>query len=150
MELFLNLNSNWTCGLKSVSMYFSSDGVTQQVHMIPRVSVKRIIFHSQSDEKKFPNSSKIVQKSRFGAPWEPFWSLLTSILDTCSQKTGFWRLWGASWDPKTANLAPTWKPKTLQNRCKNAKKSMFKNNMFLAWFFLGARASFWKDFWTIF
>ena len=23
----------WTCGLKSVSMYFSSDGVTQQVHM---------------------------------------------------------------------------------------------------------------------
>ena len=43
MALILNLNSSWTCGLKSVSMYFSSDDVSQQVHnMIPGVLVKRI------------------------------------------------------------------------------------------------------------
>ena len=47
MELILNLNSSWACGLKYVSMYFSSDAVTQQVHMIPGVLVKRINFHSR-------------------------------------------------------------------------------------------------------
>ena len=72
MELILNLNSSWACGLKYVSMYFSSDGVTQQVHMIPGVLVKRINFHSRNDEKRLPNPSKILQKSTFGAPWEPF------------------------------------------------------------------------------
>ena len=33
MELILNLNSSWACGLKYVSMYFSSDGVTEQVQI---------------------------------------------------------------------------------------------------------------------
>ena len=31
-----------------------------------------------------------------------------------------------------ANLAPCWKPKGLQNRGQDAKKSMFENNTFLA------------------
>ena len=31
-----------------------------------------------------------------------------------------------------ANLAATWRPKTLQNRGQNPKKSMLKNNTFLA------------------
>ena len=34
-----------------------------------------------------------------------------------------------------ANLAPTWRPKTLQNRGRNPKKSMLKNNTFSAWIF---------------
>ena len=55
MELILNLNSSWTCGL-SVSMYFSSDGVTQQVHMVPGVLVKRINFYSRKWRKKAPKS----------------------------------------------------------------------------------------------
>ena len=38
-------------------MYFSSDGVTQQVHMIPGVSVERVIFRSQNNEKIFANSN---------------------------------------------------------------------------------------------
>ena len=112
-----------------------SDGVTQQVRMILGVLVKRISFTAENDEKRLPNPSEIFQRSTSGAPWEPFWSLLTSILDTCSQKTGFGRLLEAPWEPKTAKLAPTWKPKALQNRCKNVKKSMSKNNMFLASFF---------------
>ena len=32
---------------------------------------------------------------------------------------------------KIANLAPSWKPKRLQNRGQNEKKSMLKNNTFL-------------------
>ncbi len=31
-----------------------------------------------------------------------------------------------------ANLVPSWRPKTLQNRSRNPKKSMLKNNTFLA------------------
>ena len=56
MEHIVNSNSSWTCGLKSVSMYFSSDGVTQQVHMIFGVLVKRINFHSRKLRKKAPKS----------------------------------------------------------------------------------------------
>ena len=37
-------------------------------------------------------------------------------------------VWEAFW----ANLAPSWKPKRLQNRGRNPKKSMLKNNTFLA------------------
>ena len=55
MELILNLNSSWTCGL-SVIMYFSSDGVTQQVHMVFGVLVKRINFHTRKWRKKAPKS----------------------------------------------------------------------------------------------
>ena len=33
---------------------------------------------------------------------------------------------------KIANLAPSWRPKTLRNRARNLKKSMLKNHIFLA------------------
>ena len=39
--------------------------------------------------------------------------------------------------PKWANLAPTWRPKRLQNRGPNPKKSMLKNSTFLASIFKG-------------
>ena len=34
-----------------------------------------------------------------------------------------------------ANLAPSWRPKRLENRGRNPKKSMLKNNTFFASFF---------------
>ena len=84
----------WTCGLKSVSVYFSSDGVTQQIHnMIAGVLVERTYFYRKNNEKKLPNLSKNLRKLSSGPSLrlllEPLWSLLGSILDTCSQKTGF-------------------------------------------------------------
>ena len=40
-------------------------------------------------------------------------------------------------EPKMPNLAPTWRPKRLQNRGPNPKKSMLKNSTFLASIFKG-------------
>ena len=42
-------------------------------------------------------------------------------------------VWEAFW----ANLAPSWRPKRLQNRGRNPKKSMLKNNTFLTSIFKG-------------
>ena len=89
VELILNLNSSWTCGLKSVSMYFSNDGVTQQVHMIPGVWVKRINFHSREWRKKgFPIYRKSYKNRRlgllgslFGASWQASWTHAPKRLD---------------------------------------------------------------------
>ena len=36
------------------------------------------------------------------------------------------------WEALWANLAPSWRPKGLQNRVQNPKKSMLKNDAFLA------------------
>ena len=81
MELFLNLNSNRTCGLKSVSMYFSSDGVTQQVHMIPGVLVKRINFHSRKWRKKAPKSIE-------NPPKIDVWGSLAALLEPLDRHLG--------------------------------------------------------------
>ena len=51
-------------------------------------------------------------------------------------------VWEAFW----ANLAPTWKPKRLQNRGRNLKKSMLKNNTFLASIFKGFGPRFGRVF----
>ena len=49
----------WTCGLKSVTMYFSSDGVTQQVHnMIAGGLVERIL-----QKKMTKKDSQIYRKT---------------------------------------------------------------------------------------
>ena len=45
-----------------------------------------------------------------------------------------------------ANLAPTWRPKTFQNRGRNLKKLMLKNDMFLASIFEGFGPCFGRVF----
>ena len=45
-----------------------------------------------------------------------------------------------------ADLAPTWRPKTLQNPDQNLKKSMLKNNTFLASIFEGLGPRFGRVF----
>ena len=45
-----------------------------------------------------------------------------------------------------ANLAPSWRPKTLQNRGRNPKKSMLKNDTFSTSIFKGFRPRFWRVF----
>ena len=45
-----------------------------------------------------------------------------------------------------ANLAPSWRPKRLQNRGQNLKKSMLKTNAFLASFFQGFGPRFGRVF----
>ena len=49
-----------------------------------------------------------------------------------------------------ADLAPSWRPKTLQNRGRKAKKSMLKNDAFLTSFLEGFRPRFemvFEKFW---
>ena len=48
------------------------------------------------------------------------------------------------------NLAPTWRPKRLRNRGRNPKKSMLKNNTFLASIFKGFDFRFRSSFWCFF
>ena len=45
-----------------------------------------------------------------------------------------------------ANLAPTWRPKRLQNRGRKPKKAMLKNNTFLASIFEGFGRRFGRVF----
>ena len=45
-----------------------------------------------------------------------------------------------------ADLAPSWRPKTLRNRGRNPKKSMLKNNTFLASIFKGFGRRFGRVF----
>ena len=45
-----------------------------------------------------------------------------------------------------ANLAPSWRPKRLQNRGRNLEKSMLKTNAFLASFFQGFGLRFGRVF----
>ena len=48
--------------------------------------------------------------------------------------------------PEIANLASTWRPKTLRNRSPNPQKSMLKNNLFLASILEGFGRRFGKVF----
>ena len=82
MELILNLNSSWTCGLKSVSMYFSSDGVTQQVHMVFGVLVKRINFYTRKRRKKAPKSFE-------NHPKIDVWGSLGTFLESFHEHLGY-------------------------------------------------------------
>ena len=67
------------------------------------------ILKATNNKKKVPrsieNPPKIHLWAFLGALLGLLLSLLGSILDTCSQKIGFWRLLGTSWEPKMANLA---------------------------------------------
>ena len=49
-----------------------------------------------------------------------------------------------------ANLAPSWRPKTLPDRSRNPRKSMSKNNMFSASIFKGFGFHFRTIFWWFF
>ena len=49
-----------------------------------------------------------------------------------------------------ADLAPSWRPKTLRNRGRNPKKSMSKNNTFSASIFKGFGLRFRRVFWWFF
>ena len=81
MELILNLNSSWTCGL-SVIMYFSSDGVTQQVHMVFGVLVKRINFYTRKRRKKAPKSFENHPKNRRLGLLEDFFRIFLQASST--------------------------------------------------------------------
>ena len=88
----------------------------------------------------------------FGALEAP-WGLLLPKLRNVRKNI---QIWGA----KMTNLAPTWRPKRLQNWGQDAKKSMLKNNTFLTSIFQGFGPRFgeifswflkktWNWFWTL-
>ena len=100
----------WMCVTKSI--YFPINGDTQEVHFDLSLQNNtgvtqevRMYFLSdaqnlmvkprriKNNEEMFPNLSKILRKSTSGPSLcpllEPLWSLLGSILGTCSQKMGF-------------------------------------------------------------
>ena len=120
MEHILNLNSSWTCGLKSVSMYFSSDGVTQQVHMIPGVLVKRINFHSRKRRKKasksIENPPKIDVWGSLGTFLEPLDKHLGHMLPKDWILEAFGSVLGAQDGQFGSNLEAQDLPKSVEER----------------------------------
>ena len=126
----------WTCGLKSVSMYFSSDGVTQQVHdMIAGVVVPQTInFDGSWHDRSSQIYRKTWENSALGLPWDSFWS-------------HFGASWGPSWThaPKRLDFQgfgeglgsprqPTWLqlggPKAPKSRPKPEKTDDEKQHVF--------------------
>ena len=142
MELILNLNSIWACGLKYVSMYFSSDGVTQQVQMIPGVLAKRINFHSRKWQKKAPksieNPPKIDVWGSLGAFLEPLDEHLGHMLPKDWILEAFGSVLGAQERQFGSNLEDQEVPKSMQER----EKVDIKKGCVFGIDFLGARASF--------
>ena len=119
MELILNLNSSWTCGL-SVIMYFSSDGVTQQVHMVFGVLVKRINFYTRKRRKKAPKSIE-------NHPKIDVWDSLETFLESFYEHLGhlspkYWILdtfgnaLGSQHDQFASNMEAQDPPKSMQER----------------------------------
>ena len=131
MELILNLNSSWTCGL-SVIMYFSSDGVTQQVHMVFGVLVKRIIFYTRKRRKKVPKSFENHPKIDV---WDSLGTFLESFykhLGHMSPKDWIFKAFEKALGVQDSQLGSNLEAQRLLNRAPNPKKSMLKNNTFLA------------------
>ena len=89
------------CGLKSVSMYFSSDGMTQQVRMIPGDWLRKFIFTVKSNEEKVPKSMQALLKIEFlavlGTLRGSLWSLLGKHLGHMFPK---------EWIPFAAHVPP--------------------------------------------
>ena len=142
MELILNINSSWTCGLKSVSMYFSSDGVTQPVHMILGVLVKRINFTSRKWRKKVPKSIE-------NPPKIDVWGSLGGFLEPLDKHLGHmppkdWILealgsaLGVQDGQFCSKLEAQDPPKSMQER----EKVDVKKSYVFGILFLGARSSF--------
>ena len=119
MELILNLNSSWTCGL-SVIMYFSSDGVTQQVHMVFGVLVKRINFHTRKWRKKAPksfeNHPKIDVWGSLGTFLESFYKHLGHMSPKYWILETFGSALGSQDDRFASNLEAQDPPKSMQER----------------------------------
>ena len=122
MALILHLNSTWTRGLKFVSMYFSSDGVTQQVHMIPGVLVKRIDFHSPRLRKNVFKSIEIPSKidvwGSLGLFLEPLDKRLGHRFPKDSILEAFGSILGAQDGQFGSNLEAQDLPKSMQERGK--------------------------------
>ena len=125
---------------------------TFQVTLAPAVLIEQINLHSPKITRK---GYKILEKSSknrpLGLSWGPFWSLLGSILDTCSQKAGFWRLWKRPGRPKQ----PTWlqlggpRPSKTQSKTWKIdveKQYVFYIDFFVVWTSFGQ--GFWEVFWT--
>ena len=108
--------------------------------------------HPKTLPKRGPNPSKIDAENVliFNIDFLRFWPRFGRVLgfqdgaklapDLRMQPQNHSRVFFL--EAKMANLAPSWKPKTFQNRGRNPKKSMFKNNTFSASIFWGFRPRF--------
>ena len=115
-------------------MYFSSDGVTQQVHMIFGVLVKRINFHSRKLRKKAPksfeNPLKIDVWGSLGTISEPLDKHLGHMLPKNSILEAFGSVLGAQDGQFGSNLEAQDPPKSLQEHEKGQKMTCFWHRFF--------------------
>ena len=116
----------------------------------------KIIFRGRMVEGINCHSRKLRKKgsqTHRNLPKMEVWVSLGAILDPFDEHLGHmlpkgWNLGRLEvpWEPKMANLASTCRPKTFQNRCKNAQKSLSKNYIYLASFFGGLGPHFGRIF----
>ena len=104
-----------------------------------KMAPKRLPKRSQIEARRLQNRGPEPPKSRPEASKMAFFEDLSlKRVQTGRSLT--------SWVGKMANLAPTWRPRRLQDRGRNPKKSMLKKASFLASIFKGFGPRFGRVF----